>query len=315
MTPAALRRRPETMNLAKRLLPAASLLLLCAYFAARSPRFLTWENWFAISNQYAYLLILGVGATVVILSGGIDLSVGSVMALSGVVAADALVNRGAPVPLGILLGVATGASAGLVNGLVVTRLRVPAFIATLGMLLIARGLALQIAGGVTIDGTPDGFNALANARPLGLPAPLLLIASSAFLVAFLCHLTRFGRYLYAIGANAEAARVSGVAVRPVTVWVYVLSGAFAGLGGLVETAREALAGLGVDLDHLRAVEPDAVQAAAAALTVYGVAAEQAAELAGESRPGSFQIELLNRLAGIGPEDVLARGALTEVKLS
>jgi ribose transport system permease protein len=257
MTPAALRRRPETMNLAKRLLPAASLLLLCAYFAARSPRFLTWENWFAISNQYAYLLILGVGATVVILSGGIDLSVGSVMALSGVVAADALVNRGAPVPLGILLGVATGASAGLVNGLVVTRLRVPAFIATLGMLLIARGLALQIAGGVTIDGTPDGFNALANARPLGLPAPLLLIAASAFLVAFLCHLTRFGRYLYAIGANAEAARVSGVAVRPVTVWVYVLSGAFAGLGGLIETARlgsgNPTGGIGYELDVVTAV--------------------------------------------------------------
>jgi ribose transport system permease protein len=161
----------------------------------------------------------------VILAGGIDLSVGSVLALSGIVAAYAMVERGMPAWAGCALGVAVGALAGLVNGLIVTRLRVPAFIATLGTLLIARGFALRIAKGVTIDGTPDAFNAIASARPLGLPAPLLLIAATAAVVALLLHYTKFGRYVYAIGSNAEAARVSGVGVEGVTLWVYVLGGA------------------------------------------------------------------------------------------
>ena len=241
----------------KRLLPALSLLVLCVYFAARSPRFLTVENGFAIANQYAYLLIIGMGATLVIVAGGIDLSVGSVMALSGVMAADFMVNRNAPVWVGVLLGIGVGAVAGLVNGLIITRLRVPAFIATLGMLLIARGIALRIAGGVTVDGTPDAFNTLAYGRPLGIPAPLLLIALSALLVAFLFTQTKFGRYVYAIGSNAEAARVSGVNVPLVTIWVYVLGGALAGLAGLVETARlgsgNPTGGIGYELDVVTAV--------------------------------------------------------------
>jgi len=225
------------MNVVKRLLPAASLLVLCAYFALRSPRFLTLDNWFALASQYAYLLIIGVGATLVIVAGGIDLSVGSVVALAGVVAATLMVKSEAPVWMGVLAGIGVGATAGLVNGLVVTRLRVPAFIATLGMLLVARGLALRVAGGVTVDGTPDAFNTLAYARPLGLPAPLLVVAVVALLTAFLLNYTRFGRYVRAIGANAQAARVSGVNVAGVTVWVYVIGGALAGLAGLVETAR------------------------------------------------------------------------------
>ncbi len=245
------------MNFVKRLLPAASLFLLCAYFAARSPRFLTAENWFAISNQYAYLLIIGMGATLVIVSGGIDLSVGSVVALAGVVAADAMVNHDAPAWAGILLGIGVGAAAGLVNGLVITVFRVPAFIATLGTLLIARGLALRIAEGVTIDGTPDAFNALAYGRPFGLPAPLLLIAVSALLVAFLLLYTKFGRYVYAIGSNAEAARVSGVNVSLVTACVYLIGGALAGLAGLVETARlgsgNPTGGANYELDVVTAV--------------------------------------------------------------
>jgi ribose transport system permease protein len=245
------------LTLAKRLLPAVSLLVLCAYFALRSPTFLTVENAFAVANQYAYLLIIGIGATVVILAGGIDLSVGSVLALSGIVAAHAMVERGMPVWAGCALGIGVGALAGLVNGLIVTRLRVPAFIATLGTLLIARGFALRIAKGVTIDGTPDAFNAIASARPLGLPAPLLLIAATAAVVALLLHYTKFGRYVYAIGSNAEAARVSGVGVEGVTLWVYVLGGALAGLAGLVETARlgsgNPTGGTGYELDVVTAV--------------------------------------------------------------
>ncbi len=247
------------MNLAaaKRFLPAVSLLILCVFFAWRSPNFLTVENAFALANQYAYLLIIGVGATVVIIAGGIDLSVGSVLALSGIVAAHVMVERNWPVWAGCLTGVAVGALAGLINGLIITRLRVPAFIATLGTLLMARGLALRIAHGVTIDGTPDAFNYVANGRPLGIPFPLLLIVFVSIAVALLLYYTRFGRYLYAIGANAEASRYSGVNVAGVTLWAYLLCGALAGLAGLIETARlgsgNPTGGNGYELDVVTAV--------------------------------------------------------------
>ena len=225
------------MSVAKRFLPLISLVVLCIFFTIRSRNFFTLDNAFALSGQYAYLLIIGIGSTLVILSGGIDLSGGSVVALTGVVAAKMMVDRGIPVPLACLGGVAVGAVAGLVNGLVITRMKVPAFIATLGMLLIARGFALRIAKGVTVDGTPDSFNALANARPFGLPAPLLIIAAVAVAVFCLLRFTKFGRYIYAVGSNAEAARVSGVNVEAIRVWVYVIAGALSGLAGLVEAAR------------------------------------------------------------------------------
>lgn len=246
-----------TLALMKRLLPVLSLFILCAFFTLRSPNFLTAENAFAIANQYAYLLIMGVGATLIILAGGIDLSVGSVLALSGTIAAHTMVTKGAPVWVGCLVGVGIGALVGLVNGLIVTRLRVPAFIATLGTLLIARGLALRVAKGVTVDGTPDMFNLLANGRLLGLPVPLLLIAGVVTFAALLLHYTKFGRYLYAIGSNAEAARVSGVNVAGVTLVAYLIGGALAGLAGLVETARlgsgNPTGGQGYELDVVTAV--------------------------------------------------------------
>ena len=245
------------LTIAKRLLPALSLLLLCAFFTWRSPHFLTLDNAFALANQYAYLLIIGIGATVVIIAGGIDLSVGSVLALAGTVTAHVLVVRGWPIWAGCLTGVGVGLAAGLANGLAVTRLRVPGFIATLGTLLIARGIALRVAKGVTVDGTPDAFNYIANGRPLGIPFPLILIILVALLVAFLLQYTRFGRYAYAIGANAEASRYSGVNVAGVTIGAYALCGALAGLAGLVETARlgsgNPTSGAGYELDVVTAV--------------------------------------------------------------
>lgn len=245
------------MTLAKRLLPIVSLLLLCVYFTLRTPHFLTLDNSFAIANQYAYLLIIGIGSTVVIVSGGIDLSGGSVLALCGILAADLMVNRHVPILPACLFGVGMGAAAGAVNGLASTRLRVPAFITTLGMLLVARGLALRIAKGVTIDGTPDAFNALANGMFLHLPVPLWIIVGVAVFVTCLLKFTKFGRYVYAIGSNAEAARVSGVNVPLVQVGVYALAGALSGLAGLVETARlgsgNPTGGNGYELDVVTAV--------------------------------------------------------------
>ena len=240
----------------KRLLPAISLLVLCLFFALKAPHFATIDNFFNIAQQYAYLLIIGMGATMIIVAGGIDLSVGSVLALSGCVAAYAMVKMGMPPMVGILMGIVVGALCGLVNGLLVTRLKVPAFIATLGTLLITRGIALRVAGGVTIDGTPPLFNQIANGRIQGVPLPLFLIVLAAALIAFLFHYTKFGRYVYAVGSNAEAARVSGVQVAGVSLLTYILGGALAGLAGLVETARlgsgNPTGGTGYELDVVTA---------------------------------------------------------------
>jgi ribose transport system permease protein len=240
----------------KRLLPILSLLVLCLFFAIKAPNFATVENFFNIAQQYAYLLIIGMGATMIIVAGGIDLSVGSVLALSGCVAAYSMVKMGMPPMAGILIGILVGAICGLVNGLLVTRLKIPAFIATLGTLLIARGIALRVAGGVTIDGTPNQFNQIAEGRIQNIPLPVFLIIGAAGLIAFLFHYTKLGRYVYAIGSNPEAARVSGVNVPGISLITYVIGGALAGLAGLVETARlgsgNPTGGMGYELDVVTA---------------------------------------------------------------
>jgi ribose transport system permease protein len=239
------------------------LLILCLFFAIRVPMatgrqsFLTLENLFGIAGQYSWLLLIGLGATVVIIAGGIDLSVGSVLALSGVTAAHCIVERGWPVWAGAGAGLLAGALCGALVGLVTTRLKVPAFLASLGVLLVARGLSLRLAGGSTVSGLPDSFSAIASARPLGLPMPLILVVLAAGLVAFLLHFTKFGRYVYAIGSNPEAARVSGIAVERVQVAAYALGGLLAGLAGLVEAGRlssgNPTAGMGYELDVVTAV--------------------------------------------------------------
>ena len=249
----------------KRFLPAAGLLLLCLFFAIRVPQatgrqsFLTLDNGFTIAGQYAWLLLVGMGATVVIVAGGIDLSVGSVLALSGVTAAQLIVHPRTHWPVGaaMLGGIAIGALSSALVGLVVTRLKVPAFIASLGVLLVARGIALRFAEGHTVSGLPDSFGVIANGRPLGIPVPLILVVLAAGFVAFLLHYTKFGRYVYAIGSNAEAARVSGIPVERVQVMAYTLGGALAGLGGLVEAGRlssgNPTSGTGYELDVVTAV--------------------------------------------------------------
>jgi ribose transport system permease protein len=251
------------MTLAKRLLPAVSLLLLCIFFAIRVPQvtghqsFLTVDNLYGITGQYAYLLLIGMGATLVIIIGGIDLSVGSVVALSGVIASYLMVKKGVPVPVGILVGIATGALSGGLVGLIVTKLKVPAFIASLGMLLVVRGVALRAANGVTVDGTPELFNQLGSGTVQHIPVPLILVLVVAGLVAFILHYTKLGRYVYAIGSNPEAARVSGVPVERVQLAVYAIGGALAGLAGLVESARlssgNPTGGDGYELDVVTAV--------------------------------------------------------------
>ncbi|MCM2505936.1 ABC transporter permease [Aureimonas altamirensis] len=229
-----------------------SLLLLTIAFSVTSSAFMTVSNGMTIALQVTSIAILGFGATCVIITGGIDLSVGSVLALAGVAAA-LLVKAGVPVPVGMLGGVAVGALCGLVNGIAVTQLRLPPFIATLGMMLIARGLALQITGARPVSGLGQSFGELGNGALFrivdigddgfptvvfpGIPYPVILMIVLAIAISIMLTRTTLGRHIYAVGSNVEAARLSGVNVKAVTLFTYVLSGTMAGLTGCVLMSR------------------------------------------------------------------------------
>jgi ribose transport system permease protein len=249
----------------------ASLFGLTIVFAFVSDAFLTVGNGMTVALQVTSIAYLGIGATCVIITGGIDLSVGAILALSGVVSALA-VKAGAPVPAGMLAGVVVGALCGVVNGAAVTWLRLPPFIATLGMMLVARGVALQITDAKAIGGLGDSFAELGNGslwriatvgpdgfpdvRFPGIPYPVLLMVLLAVAVAVMLNRTTLGRHLYAIGSNSEAARLSGVHVRGVTLFAYILSGTLAGLTGCVLASRLVTAqpseGLMYELDAIAA---------------------------------------------------------------
>jgi ribose transport system permease protein len=221
--------------------------------------------------QVTSIAYLGLGATCVIITGGIDLSVGAILALAGVVAALA-VRAGIPVPLAMAAGVAVGLACGLINGLCVTVLELPPFIATLGMMLVARGVALEITDAKAIGGLGESFAELGNGSLWrvvnsdaqgfpdvvfpGIPYPVLLMVVLAVAVSILLTRTTLGRHVYAIGSNVEAARLSGVNVKGVTVFAYVLSGGLAGIAGCVLMSRLVTAqpseGLMYELDAIAA---------------------------------------------------------------
>ena len=231
------------------------LCLLSALLSILSPHFLSVSNLRNVLEQTAINAVVAVGMTFVIISGGIDLSVGSIVACSGVLLASALA-AGAPAPAAIAAGLAAGAACGLANGLLVTRGRLPPFIATLGMMSVARGAALVFTEGRPISGFDAGFRSLATGRVLGLPTPVLAVAVTYLAAYLLLTRTRFGRYVYAIGGNEEATRLSGVAVRFHKTAVYVLCGTTSAIAAVLLTARlnsaQPIAGMMYELDAIAA---------------------------------------------------------------
>ena len=219
--------------------PLFILVTLCIVLAVASEDFRSSGNLQSVAQRTAVVGIMAVGQLAVILTAGIDLSVGSVVALSGVVGCMAMVNHSIPVPLGILLGAGVGLACGLVNGLLVAKGRIPPFIVTLGMMMAARGAALIISGAVPIYGLPESFAWLGGARGWWLPSGLMF--GFAALFALVLHLTRFGRSLYAVGGNREAARLSGVPVDRVRIAAFALSGAAAGFAGMMHASRISVA--------------------------------------------------------------------------
>jgi ribose transport system permease protein len=208
-----------------------ALALECLIVGLTTETFFTGANLSNVLRQNAFIAILAAGMTFVILTGGIDLSVGSVVGLSGVVCAG-LVAGGSGVAAGIAAGLAVGLAAGLVNGAAVTRLRIPAFVVTLAMMLIVRGAAFKYTDARTITGMPPAFGTLST----GLAAAVTMIA--VFVIAWIVlSRTPFGRHVYAVGGNLQAAWLSGVRVTRVQLLVYATSGLAAGLAGVLVASR------------------------------------------------------------------------------
>ena len=221
-----------------------------------SPYFLSVHNFLNILLATSVIGVLAYGATFVIAAAGIDLSLGSVLGLSGVVGALAINELGLPWPIGIILCIATGAACGFVNGFLNTRGGIPAFIATLGMLGVARGLALVLTNGVPVYGLADPVVFIGQGRPFGIPMPVMIFLLVGAIAHFVLAYTRFGKYALVIGDNEAAARAMGVRVERHRVALYVVSGTMAGIAGLLFIARvnsgDPTAGLNYELTAITA---------------------------------------------------------------
>ncbi len=215
----------------------AVTLLVAVVFAAIAPGFLSVQNMVNIALSIAVTGILAVGMTAVMITGGIDLSVGSVVALSGVVAAIGATLGGSPLIVGGAFALGIGLLTGVVNGTLVAYLRVPAFVATLAMLTAARGVAFLVSGGQSHGNLPESFGLLGRTVLLGVPTPVLVMAAVMAAGAFVLKRTVFGRHIYAIGGNSEAAWLAGINTRRAIWKVYLLNGLLVGLGGLTLASR------------------------------------------------------------------------------
>lgn len=238
------------------LLAFVGLILLCIAMTFVSDRFATWDNLQNVTRQVSINAIIAAGMTVVILTGGIDLSVGAVMALSMTFTASALLAE-LPIALAIAMGLATGAACGAINGLFIAYGRLPAIIVTLAMMEIPRGLALLKTGGYPQSGLPSEFSWIGQGNLFGVQTPI--VAMLAVFAVLYVMLTWFpvGRYIYGIGGNEEAVRLSGVRVERTKLLAYTLSGMTAAIAGVVLASRlmsgQPNAGIGFELDAIAAV--------------------------------------------------------------
>lgn len=243
------------------------LVLMIVAMSLLSDRFLTPSNGSNILRQISVNVCLSIGMTMVILSGGIDLSVGSVLALSGAVAAGLIKS---PVPIAwlgveiqfttwgaVVVALIVGVFLGWFNGQMITRLKIPPFVATLGMLSIARGLTMLWTKGFPITGLGDELAVIGTRSMLGIPAPVWIAASLVAAFILLTKKTRVGRYIYAVGGNEQTARLSGLNVNRIKTVVYTLAGGLAAVAGLITTSRldsaQPNAGSGYELDSIAAV--------------------------------------------------------------
>ncbi|MES2920119.1 MAG: ribose ABC transporter permease [Verrucomicrobiota bacterium] len=251
----------------KRFQSLLALGLMVLALALTTQSFFTVGNGLNVLQQICVNLCLSIGMTMIIVSGGIDLSVGSMLAFSGAVAAGAL-TKGFSVPGtdlfiefttsgAILVAVAVGAGLGWFNGMAITRFKLPPFVATLGMLSVARGLTMLWTGGFPINNLGDEFGYMGTGRLLGIPMPVWIAGSLVAVFVVVMKRTRFGRQVYAVGGNERAATLSGLNVNRIKSLVYTLGGALAGVAGLLVTSKlnsaQPNAGMSYELDSIAAV--------------------------------------------------------------
>lgn len=252
-TAVAARSGPARRRLLFAVGPAVALALLCAVFAVLTPSFATGGNVVAILEQAAIPLVSAMGATMVVLVGGIDLSIEGVMAASGltfVLLAHNSVN-GTDLGWGALIaGLAVGAAFGLVNGLVHAKVRVPSFMVTLGTWFVGLGIATVLFGTTTPQLLDEGFRSWAGGRWAGLPIVVLIALAAVAVTVLLCRSTCLGRYAYAIGGDEQIARLAGIRVARFRIAVFVLAGLASGLGGVLATIRLGVGDVGVGTGNL-----------------------------------------------------------------
>lgn len=244
-----------------------ALVVLCIILSVLSDKFLTMENGWNIMRQISINVCISVGMTLVILTKGIDLSVGSMLAFSGAIAAG-LLKYGIEIPSmnvyigftvfgAILSGLVVGGGLGTFNGWMITQFKVPPFVATLAMLTIARGATMLWTGGFPITGLGDSFDFIGTGWFLGIPMPVWITAVIVAIAVLVTNKTKFGRHIYAIGGNESAARLSGINISKVKIWVYALAGILAAVGGIILTSRldsaQPNAGMSYELDSIAAV--------------------------------------------------------------
>lgn len=235
-----------------------AFVVMCIFFSLFNPLFLTPGNIINILRQVSFNAILAMGMTLVIITGGIDLSVGSVLALSAVITASFVktANPMLPVPVAVVIGLLVGAACGFFNGWVITKGKLAPFIVTMVMMTMARGAAQLYTKGRPVTGLLESFDFLGAGFLFGIPVPIYIMALVVLVAHFLLNNTRIGRYIYAVGGNEQAAAASGIKVRRIKLFVYTFSGVMAALVGIILTARlnsaAPVLGDGYELDAIAA---------------------------------------------------------------
>jgi len=232
-------------------------LAICIILSLISPQFLTISNWTIIITQVSINALLAFGVTFVIITGGIDLSLGSIVAVSGVTAAMLAHPNTYPLIVPILAALFSGLLIGAFNGFMITKSKIAPFIVTLGTMTIGRGLALILSDGRPVSNLSDSFVFIGSGKLLGLPILILILVIMFIICSVILNKTTLGRYIYALGGNEQAARASGIMVTRVKMMVYSISGVLAGLAGILLTSRittgQPNAGAGFELDAIAAV--------------------------------------------------------------
>ena len=233
------------------------LIAIVVFFSLMTDAFLTFDNFIVILRQISIIGICAFGGAVIVISGGIDLSVGSVVALSGVISAALSKFFGLPLFVAIIAGILAGGVCGFLNGTLVTRVKIPPIIVTLGTLTIIRGVAFIIVGGNTIFGMPLKFRELGRGYVSFIPIPVLIMVVIFIIFFIVLNNLSFGRHIYAIGSNEEAAIISGINVNRIKTLVFTIGGLTAGLGGAILASRldsgQASTGQGLEIDVLTAI--------------------------------------------------------------